>query len=225
MSESRLPVRFAERMFRDLQKTESVSRYVREHTADIDRLVIGGYGQLIQRFNQLEPHSDVMRIMPHSSHLKEVLNGQSVLTPELYGARDIVRGMRSAESLMLMGQDMAIGRLAVTAENQGIAIHAPSMPMGERAMAVAVGGHVLERMFFEAMKRSGIGYGFRKDELISPLVETALLMQNECARGYGEPVILYDLFVIPQDRGGIGWKTPERAEEFNRAYEQLLTAE
>ncbi len=221
--EVKLPIGSVANRLGYLDNTLPVALFAYENSREVTELIVGGFGELIDRFNALNSGSTVMEIMPATKHLKTVLEWIPIPRPEKFSPREILSGVKEAVPLMEMGQRVKKGgfdeSLLVTRD----AIITPSMETSELALAAGTGGHILERTIFNVMRRSGIEHDWTKDEVLSALGETAMLMHAESLRGRGKEPVLFTLISDPNFLGGLGWIKTEHAEKFMQDYTALIS--
>jgi hypothetical protein len=221
--EVRLPIGSVANRLGYLDNTLPVALFAYRHSREVSQLIVGGFSELIDRFNALDPGSTVMEIMPGTKHLKTVLQGTPIPRPLDFSPRDIITGVKEAVPLMEMGQRVKNGgldeNLSVTKE----AIGTPSMETSELALAAGTGGHILERTIFNVMRRSGIEHDWTKDEVLHALEETSMLMYAESLKGRGKEPVLFTLISDPNFLGGLGWCKAKRAAKFMQDYAALFS--
>lgn len=221
--EIKLPIASVSNRLRYLDNALPVTLFAYRHSREVSELIVGGFGELIDRFNVLDPGSTVMDIMPRAKHLKTVLAGTPIPRIMDFSPREILAGVKEAVPLMEMGQRVKKGgfneHLMVTRD----AIITPSMETSELALAAGTGGHILERTVFNVMRRCGIEHEWTKDEVLSALGETALLMHAESVRGRGKEPALFTLISDPNFLGGLGWCKAKNAEKFMEDYSALIS--
>lgn len=171
-----------------------------EHRSEIEPLIFEGFNELIRRFNRLL-ESDAGKLAPlmgRTRELKQILDNNFLPSLEEIGAREILLGVKEAKKLMDDGQKISKRVIADTAENRGQAILAPNLQTSEKALAVGVAGHLIERATFWYFERRGLTrHQWEKDDILYSLEEMALLMEAEFRVGKGPEPKLLEIFSSP----------------------------
>ncbi len=221
--EVKLPIGSVANRLRNLDNMLPVALFAYGHSREVSQLIVGGFGELIDRFNTLDPGSTVMEIMPAAKHLKNVLEWIPIPRPEKFSPREILAGVKNAVPLMEMGQRVKKGGFKENFLVTKDAIGTPSMETSELALAVGTGGHILERTIFNMMRRCGIEHDWIKDEVLHALEETSMLMYAESVRGRGKEPVLFTLISDPNFLGGLGWLKARDASKFMQDYAALVS--
>jgi len=224
--------------FVDLERTAQMAAAVLEvahHDPDqertVEQMIYEGYDELISLFNVTDGtiHAE---IMPKFTELKSLLGDVPLPRLDEIGAKDLVRGIRASNYLMIAGQDNALRTLSgenVTQEEKENAIGAPSVGSNAQAIAVGSAGHLVERSIMAYAKRNGIDTsGWVKDQVLWALEELALLAHAKIYT-YGErpeysETLLYPYFTHAPSMdadGGMGWRNEEQVDEFCDAYQRI----
>ncbi len=224
---SQLPINSVSKRLAGLDKTGLVMQTVKEREAELQQLIIGGYNQLITRFNQLKLEDPILGVMPKTKVLKEALQDVEVPTLEAVSPREILSGVNEARDAMLLGQEIKHGIVEATPDNVQKAIGTPSMETSNMALSVGTAGHVIERTLFSHFRKlgiRGIQEEWIKDDILFALEDCALLMHAEATNGLADEPHLLKFIARPNaldEEGGLGWRKPEQVQEFVQRYQMI----
>jgi hypothetical protein len=221
----RVPIGSVAKRLGELERAESVEATAKEHESELERLIYEGFGELIERFNQINRHAPILEIMPKVKVLKNILDDIPIPKLEQITSRDLVSGIKEAAPLILMGQQIKRKELSATEKNIELAIGTPSMDTNDMALAVGTAGHILERSFFSYMRRVGVKHDWKRDELLFALEDIALLKHAESQRWMEKEAILFDVITAPNSmssEGGLGWRKQDKVAEFVEKYNLLV---
>lgn len=177
----------------------------------LEWVIPDGFGQLIDRFNSLDPDDSSMDIMPGAKNLKKVLLGKPLPTFEEIGPKDWLYDIKRAAKLMQSEEEI---------ENKGIP------ETNDLSLIIEIAAHIVERSIFSYMRRKGIaaGHNWQENEVLFALEDIVLLRHAECETHRGHESLLFTRFNSPRSLGGgggLGWKDPEYIDKFIRDYKIL----
>lgn len=225
-----LPIKSVAKRLGFLEQSGRVVTWVEEHRSEIEPLIFEGFNELIDRFNRLR-QSDASNLAPilragKAWGLKGVLGNNSLPRLEEIDAREVLLGVNESRSLMACGQEIGKGVIPGTEVNKRKAILAPNLKTSEKALAVGIAGHLIERSIFWYFEKKGFtNHLWEKDDILYALEEMAILMEAEYRAGKGSEPKLLKVFTTPpsaDENGGLGWRKPEEVDEFVRKYQLLL---
>lgn len=227
-----LPIESVAKRLGFLEQSGRVVTWIGEHRSEIEPLIFKGFNELIDRFNRLR-RSDASKLAPILGtgkvwELKGVLGGSPLPRLEEIGAKEVLLGVNESRSLMAYGQEVGKGVVADTSGDKKRAILAPNLQTSEKALAVGIAGHLIERSIFWYFEKKGLTHHqWEKDDILCALEEMAMLMEAEYRIGKGPEPRLLKIFATPpsaDENGGLGWRKPEEVDEFVRKYQMLTGA-
>lgn len=194
---------------------------------DVELLIVNGYGELIDKFNNTELGSIHDAEFPGIVGLKHKLQGNRLPSLSDLNARDLAIGTKNARDLMIKGQ-VALRAAPPDTDALSEAILAPSQPTNLKALAVGTAGHIIERTIMAHIMNLGIDTSdWDKDTVLRALQHSAKLMYCE-AMTYGandEPLLL-DIFVKQhshEESGGLEWGSQRKLDEAYETYQEVET--
>lgn len=183
-----------------------------------------GYNWLIQCFNDLTDSEIDTELLPWVAWAKNVLKEQGGKLPLIDEAllsehrADWERAVNISLALMLSG-----ARERQTEEgfkNESAAIGIASAPTIPLARLAGVLGHMIERFIYQLypeLSKVSIGQPTNKDNFLHVMNEIVKLVEVGALPNKNRQLV--NAFLLPQDRGGTGWVSPRRMDEFRRKYQ------
>jgi hypothetical protein len=218
-----LPIASVGKRFSVLERAESVVETVFGNQEFKDT-VTNGYGELIDRFNSMEPSDSVLELMPKVAELKTTLGVNKLPTLMELKPRQVLKGVKEAVEKSEMGQYIKRDELPKTPENVKQAIGTPSMDTNNMALAIGTAGHVIERTMFNHFRDQGMDHQWTKDEILFALEDLSLLMHAEMLVENKPDSILFRWIATSNSEtpeGGLGWRKNTQVDDFIGRYQDF----